>query len=215
MSTTSTALSPPPRPVTRAHTQRPWRPWAATAARLVLGGVAFYAGAIKLGDLEGSAWAVRAYDLLPDDLADLVGHVLPFAEVLLGLLLVTGLATRWAAAGFGLLLVAFAIGISSAWARGLAIDCGCFGGGGPVDPAETSYLPDLLRDGALVALAAVLAWRPTSRLSLDGALHPAVLDRSDDLTDDDLTDDLTPDLTFGPDPDAGASAPGRSSDVLD
>jgi uncharacterized membrane protein YphA (DoxX/SURF4 family) len=202
VSTTSTALSPPP--VTPARAAPPWQPWAATAARLLLGGVALYAGGIKLGDLDGSAWAVRAYDLLPDDLADAAGHVLPFAEVLLGLLLVVGLATRWAAAGFGLLLLAFSVGIASAWARGLAIDCGCFGGGGPVDPAETNYLPALLRDAGLLALAVLLAWRPASRLSLDGALHPAVLDR-------DSTLDSTLDLTR----DAGATAPGRSSDVPD
>ena len=192
-----TVLSPPPESLRADRGEPPWRPWAATAARLVLGGVAFYAGAIKLGDLDEAAWAVRAYSLLPDDLADVVGRVLPFAEVLLGALLIVGLFTRWAAAGFGLLLAAFAVGIASAWARGLAIDCGCFGGGGPVDPAETNYLPDLLRDGALLVVAALLAWRPRSRLSLDGALHPAVLDRVD------------------PTLDAGAAAPGRSSDVPD
>ncbi|GEN79967.1 hypothetical protein AFE02nite_17010 [Actinotalea fermentans] len=172
--------------------------------------MALYAGAIKLGDLDESVWAVRAYDLLPDGVADVVGHVLPFAEVLLGLLLITGLATRWAAAGFGLLLVAFTIGIASAWARGLAIDCGCFGGGGPVDPAETNYLPDLLRDLGLLVLAALLTWWPTSRLSLDGALHPAVLDR--DLSD---TSDTLFDHTLDHTDDAGANAPGRSSDVPD
>lgn len=197
----STVLSPPPDDVKPARAVPPWQPWAATAARLLLGGVAFYAGAIKLGDLDEAAWAVRAYSLLPDDLADVVGHVLPLVEVLLGALLIAGLFTRWAAAGFGLLLLGFAVGIASAWARGLAIDCGCFGGGGPVDPADTNYLPDLLRDGALLAVAAFLTWRPRSRLALDGALHPAVDDPIDDLTDDPT--------------DAGATAPGRSSDVPD
>jgi uncharacterized membrane protein YphA (DoxX/SURF4 family) len=197
----STVLSPPPDDVKTIRPAPPWQPWAATAARLLLGGVAFYAGAIKLGDLDESAWAVRAYSLLPDDLADVVGHVLPLVEVLLGALLIVGLFTRWAAAAFGLLLVGFAVGIASAWARGLAIDCGCFGGGGPVDPAETNYLPDLLRDGALLAVAAFLTWRPRSRLALDGALRPSV---------DDLTDDFTDDFT-----DAGATAPGRSSHVPD
>lgn len=197
MSTRSAALSPPSDPVDAPPRTPAWWAWAATAARLLLGGVAFYAGAIKLGDLDESVFAVRAYELLPKGLAEVVGQVLPFAEVLLGLLLITGLLTRWAAAGFGLLLVAFSIGIASVWARGIAIDCGCFGGGGPTDPAETNYLPDLLRDVALLAVAALLTWRPVSRLSLDGALHPAVLAR--------------PDLPFEP----GASAPGRSSDVLD
>lgn len=187
---------PPPRGDSRRL------PWVSTVARLTLGGVALYAGASKLGDLSASAWAVRAYDMLPDDLADLVGHVLPLAEVLLGLLLVTGLLTRWAAAGFGLLLVAFTIGIVSVWARGIAIDCGCFGDGGPVDPAEVNYLPDLLRDLALLALAAWLVWRPSSRLSLDAALHPVLPEPI-----------LDPDPSFDPEPESGAMASGRSSDV--
>ena len=34
-------------------------------------------------------------------------------------------------------MVAFIIGISQAWARGLTIDCGCFGGGGAIGAAET------------------------------------------------------------------------------
>ena len=213
----STVLSPPPDRLRPDRLVPAWQPWAATVARLLLGGVALYAGAIKLGDLDEAAWAVRAYSLLPDDLADAVGHVLPFAEVLLGALLILGLFTRWAAAAFGVLLVGFAVGIASAWARGLAIDCGCFGGGGPVDPTQVNYLPDLLRDGALLAVAALLVWRPRSRLALDGALHPALLDvpdEGDDLPDDDEVTDLTDDLTDDP-TDAGATAPGRSSDVPD
>jgi uncharacterized membrane protein YphA (DoxX/SURF4 family) len=185
--------APPPVPEARPA----WQPWAATVVRVVLGAVALAAGASKLGDLDEAAWAVRAYDLLPDGLADLVGRVLPFAEVLLGLLLVAGLATRWAAAAWALLMLAFTVGIASVWARGMAIDCGCFGGGGPIDPADVNYLPDLLRDGGLFVLAALLAWRPASRWSLDGALNPAVLDR---------TPSHQPDQP-------GADAPGRSTDV--
>lgn len=169
---TLTDLSPPATapPPGRA---RPWArvwPWVATAARLTLGIVAILAGASKVGDLPGSVRAVRAYRLLPESLAVLAGNALPLVEIILGVLLVLGLFTRASALLFGLLLLAFAIGIVSAWARGLAIDCGCFGGGGPIDPAETAYLGDLLRDLALTALAAVLVWRPRTRLSLDSAL---------------------------------------------
>lgn len=200
MSTPASPSSLPPPATARA--ERHLLPWVSTAARLTLGGVALYAGGSKLGDLSASAWAVRAYDLLPDGLADLVGHVLPFVEVLLGLLLVTGLLTRWAAGAFGLMLVAFMIGIVSVWSRGIAIDCGCFGDGGPVDPAEVNYLPDLLRDVAFLALAAWLVWRPTSRLSLDAALRPVLPEPIPD-----------PDPSFDPEPESGAMAPGRSSDV--
>jgi len=149
---------------------RPVCPWVATALRVGLGAVALVAGLAKLSDLPESVRAVRAYQLLPEGLAVLTGNALPLVEVILGVLLVLGLFTRVSAAAFGLMLVAFCIGIGSAWARGLAIECGCFGGGGVIDPANTSYVLDLLRDVALITVAAVLVRRPHSRLSLDSAL---------------------------------------------
>src|SRR5690606_29741037 len=111
-----------------------WQPWISTVVRLGLAAVALVAGLAKIGDLPGSVRAVRAYELLPETLAVLVGNALPMVEIVVGLLLLAGLFTRVAAAVFGLLMVAFVIGIISAWTRGLAIDCGCFGGGGQVEP---------------------------------------------------------------------------------
>jgi uncharacterized membrane protein YphA (DoxX/SURF4 family) len=99
-----------------------------------------------------------------------VGTVLPVVEIAVGLLLVAGLLTRAAAAAGGLLMLVFVGGIVSAWARGLSIDCGCFGTGGPVTPGETAYLPDLLRDLGLLALAAWLVVRPRTPLALDSLL---------------------------------------------
>ena len=55
----------------------------------------------------------------------------------MGALLLAGLLTRGAAAVAGLLMLVFVAGIASAWARGLSIDCGCFGTGGPVAPGDT------------------------------------------------------------------------------
>ncbi len=72
---------------------------------------------------------MRAYRLLPESVVPVVGHGLPILEILVGLCLVLGLLTRVTAVVSGLLLLAFIIGISSAWARGLQIECGCFGGG--------------------------------------------------------------------------------------
>ena len=34
-------------------------------------------------------------------------------------------------------MLVFLVGIISAWARGLTIDCGCFGGGGAIAAAQT------------------------------------------------------------------------------
>ena len=123
--------------------------WIGTLARLVLGGVFVVAGALKVDDPDASVRAVQAYRLLPTGVAEVVGYTLPAVEIGIGLLLLAGLMTRIAAAAALVLLVAFVIGVSSAWARGLSIDCGCFGGGGEVAPGATRYVEELVRDARL------------------------------------------------------------------
>jgi uncharacterized membrane protein YphA (DoxX/SURF4 family) len=155
----------------RAQTRRfdDLAPWISTLARLVVGGVLLVAGALKVIDPQSSVAAVRAYELVPGWLERPIGWGLPFLEVGLGLLLIAGLFTRTAAAIAGLLVVAFVIAAISAAARGLSIDCGCFGGGGQVAPGQTSYAGEIVRDLALLALCAWLVWQPRSRFALD---HP-------------------------------------------
>ncbi len=141
--------------------------WLGTLLRLVLGGVLLVAGALKVGHPTESARAVQAYQLLPFDLARLVGYGLPLAEIIVGVLLILGLLTRGAAVIATLMMVAFVIGIVSAWARGLSIDCGCFGGGGTIAKADTAYPFEVTRDGILTLMGAYLSWRPRSAVSLD------------------------------------------------
>lgn len=150
---------------------RPLLPWVALAARLVLGVVFAVAGWPKLLDPEGTLRSVRAFRLVPEALVPAFGYALPVVELALAALLIVGLVTRIAAAGVAVLLVMFLVGIAAAWARGLSIDCGCFGatGAAVTDPVR-GYVLDLLRDAALLVLALGLVARPTSRLSLDGRL---------------------------------------------
>ena len=144
--------------------------WTGLVARLVVGGVWIYAGAIKLPDPDESVNAVRAYELLPGDTAVTVGHLLPILEVVVGAMLVLGVLVRGAAAVSALLFVAFIVGIVSVWARGIEIDCGCFGGGG-YDPDATSKYPwEIARDTGLLALSVFLVWLPRSRWALDSVL---------------------------------------------
>lgn len=138
--------------------------------RLVLGVVLIVAAGLKIGSLGQSRTAVRAYEVLPVEVANLVGTLLPFAELAVGVLLVLGLLTRGAALVAGLLMLVFIAGIASAWARGLSIDCGCFGGGGQVNSDKTAYLSEILRDTALFVGAAWLVLRPSTPASLDRRL---------------------------------------------
>ena len=143
------------------------QPWIGLVARLILGGVLFIAGFLKVDEPDKSQMAVRAYEMLPISIANLLGLVLPFVEVAIGALLILGSLTRFMAALGGFTMVIFIIAIAQAWARGLNIDCGCFGGGGTVAPGETKYLQEILRDLGLVFLAIYLIRYPLTKFSLD------------------------------------------------
>ena len=143
---------------------------AMLVARIVLGAVWIVAGLIKLPDPAGSVRAVRAFQLLPESVVPAVGYGLPLLEVALGVCLVLGIGVRIGAMVSAVLLGAFLIGVTSAWARGLSIDCGCFGGGGAVAPGATAYVQEIVRDVGFLALAAWLVVRPHTLLSMDARL---------------------------------------------
>ncbi|WP_017591251.1 MauE/DoxX family redox-associated membrane protein [Nocardiopsis potens] len=142
------------------------QPWVTLAARVALAGILGYAAYSKL-PVALSIQSVEAYDLFPDPVNEFIGITLPLLEFALALLLLVGLATRYAGAATGLLMLVFIAGIVSAWARGLNIDCGCFGTGGPVAPGETAYGVDIARDIGFLALAGIVMVWPRSPLSLD------------------------------------------------
>ncbi|NUR07588.1 MAG: DoxX family protein [Nocardioidaceae bacterium] len=151
-----------------------WSSALGVLARLVVGGVWIVAGALKLPDPAGNVRAVRAYRLLPETVVPTVGHALPVLEILVGVCLVCGLLTRVAALVSAVLLVAFIVGIAAAWARGLQIECGCFGGGGgPSANATAAYPWDIARDVGLLALSGWLVWRPRTPVAADNVLLPA------------------------------------------
>jgi uncharacterized membrane protein YphA (DoxX/SURF4 family) len=145
------------------------RPWLAPAGRVLLGLVWIVAGASKITDLGDAVRSVRAYRLLPEWAVPAVGAGLPFLEIALGVLLIVGFGVRLGAVVSAALLVVFITGIASASARGLRIDCGCFGGGGDLGGGQqTNYGSEIARDVGLLVVAGLLAWRPAGRLSVDG-----------------------------------------------
>jgi uncharacterized membrane protein YphA (DoxX/SURF4 family) len=134
---------------------------------LILGGVLIVAGVLKIGNLQKSAMSVRAYEMLPIWLANFFGYALPWVEIGIGALLILGVAVRIMGALGALIMLGFIIAIAQAWARGLSIDCGCFGGGGTIDPEDTKYLSTILRDIGFLALGVFLYFYPKGRFALD------------------------------------------------
>ena len=143
------------------------QPWLTLLARLILGVVLLVAGALKVPNLPKSAMAVRAYEMLPIPIANFLGYTLPWIEIGLGLLLIVGVTVKISGALGALTMLAFIIAISQAWARGLSIDCGCFGGGGTIDPEDTKYLSEIIRDIGLMALGIFLYLYPKGRFAIE------------------------------------------------
>jgi uncharacterized membrane protein YphA (DoxX/SURF4 family) len=151
-----------------------FQPVITLLARLVLGGVLLAAGGLKVFKPTESANAVAAYKLMPTELAHLIGYALPWLEVAIGLLLILGIMVRPAAILSGLIMVVFIGAIASVWARGMLIDCGCFGGGGEIDPSLASqvrrtYFIEIMRDLGLALTALYLYFFPYGKLSFEKA----------------------------------------------
>ena len=151
-----------------------FQPSITLLARLVLGGVLLAAGGLKVFKPTESANAVAAYKILPTDLAHLAGYALPWLEVAIALLLIIGIMVRPAAVISGLIMIMFIGAIASVWARGMLIDCGCFGGGGEIDPSlatqvRRTYFIEIMRDLGLALTALYLYFFPYGKLSIEKA----------------------------------------------
>ena len=120
--------------------------------RFILGAVFLYAAYTKLSQpLSLFALSIDSYQLLPGYAVFAVAYTLPFVELGLGILLLSGWGLRWVAAATALILSTFFILMLHSYSKGMGIDCGCFGVG------ESLSVKTLIRDGVLLASAIVLA----------------------------------------------------------
>ena len=126
---------------------------AALAARAALGAIFLYAGVVKALDVRGFADDVANYQLLPGTLVPLVAAALPWIEIGAALALFAGRIARGAALLIGALMAAFTVALVQAFARGIDLSCGCFGGDAPADWTT------MARDLALLGLAAFVYLR--------------------------------------------------------
>lgn len=136
-------------------------------ARFGLAIVWLWSGTAKLLAPLDSEQAIGAYEIVPASWVPPLAVALPAFELVLGLMLLAGVFLRAAGVVSALVLAGFIVGVASAWARGLSIDCGCFGGGGyDADAGPASYLATMGRDALLLAMAAWTAWRPFGKYAI-------------------------------------------------
>ncbi|MCD5311418.1 MauE/DoxX family redox-associated membrane protein [Kineosporia babensis] len=144
--------------------------WVGPVFRLLIGGVFLYTGFKKIQDIDDTIRSVRNYQLLPEAIVPTVGSALPVVELILGVLLVAGLLNRFTAVLSFLTSLAFFIGVASAWARGLQIECGCFGNSGFTANPVPGYVRELVLNGAIMLGCVWLIRCGAGRFALDERL---------------------------------------------
>ena len=121
-------------------------PAAALALRIALGATFVYAAWTKLKDPWALfAMAIDSYQVLPTWAVEYLARTLPWAELLIGTLLIAGRWMRASTAATSLLLLVFFALMIRAYVKGIEINCGCFG------PGEAISWRTLLRDGTMLA----------------------------------------------------------------
>ena len=131
--------------------------------RLFLGCIFIFASIEKISAPEAFATSVEAYKLVPYPLINMFALIIPWLELVCGLLLVVGMASRASAILLSGLLVMFIAGIMLAMFRGLNIDCGCFG---PEHASPVGWMK-VFEDGGLLLLCLNIIRFPQSGFALE------------------------------------------------
>lgn len=93
--------------------------------RLIIGGLFIYVAFTKMIHPDEFAKAIKNYEMLPLSVINIMAITVPYIEFFAGLLLIFGVYKKGSSAIIGLMLLFFIIALTSAYARGLNIDCGC------------------------------------------------------------------------------------------
>lgn len=129
--------------------------WGIIGVRILLGTVFVYAGWQKIFDPASFAQSIANYQLLPALWGNLAALFLPWLELVCGLTLISGWKMRAGALLITILLLIFMGALALSLYRGIDIHCGCFSVEGP----PSNLYIDLLRDGIMLAMSAVVLFR--------------------------------------------------------
>jgi len=136
-------------------------PWLALAFRLYIGGVFVFASMNKVIYPAEFAETIASYQILPYWSVNAAAAVLPWLEMVCGVLLFLGVRVKAAALLIAAMLGVFTVAIAVNLARGTPIGCGCFS-----SLEDEMSLMTLVRD--IVWLAMTLhIYRFDARLQLE------------------------------------------------
>ncbi len=127
--------------------------------QIAIGLILGFAGLAKIGDLQSFAVQIHNFRMVPIPVENLIAMTLPWIEVVAALALILGIESRAAAILAAALMALFTIAVAVAFARGLDIECGCFG---TADASRVGAVK-LMQNAGMTAIAGVAALRPRRR----------------------------------------------------
>jgi putative oxidoreductase len=101
-------------------------PYAALMLRLYIAGLFIYAGMVKINYTAEFAETIASYRMVPHWGVNAMAIIMPWIELISGILLLCGIRVRSAIVVLGSLLVMFTAGIAANLIWKAPIDCGCF-----------------------------------------------------------------------------------------
>lgn len=138
-------------------------PYVSLIARIVLGCVFIVVGVTKIAEPKLFANEIGNYQMLPDIIVNLPAIILPWLELVSGLMLILGVKLRESSFIAGVLLVFFTLAVAIAWARGLNINCGCFS----TLKEEKVGLSKILQNSGLLILSYLIFISKSTKFRLD------------------------------------------------
>ncbi len=144
-----------------------------TNGQALLAGLFLFAAFNKLAGANGPqlfAGSVQAFfkrhdgsNAAPDWFVKLSTGIVPWTEVVAGLLLLCGVWARAAAAVLSFLLITFIVLIVQAIARDLDLHCGCFGKLSPFCPDKVGYC-NIIQNSIMLAMSLLITLTPRHKL---------------------------------------------------
>lgn len=118
--------------------------------RIAIGLVMIAAALGKIGDPGAFSAQIHNFRLIPVAAENLLAVLLPWVELIAGLALVLGVRARSAAWLSAAMMVVFTFAVSLALARGLDIECGCFGTADATRVGGMKLAENILLTGAAI-----------------------------------------------------------------
>ena len=119
--------------------------------RVILGIVFIVSGAAKMWDIYGFSNVVRGYGILPESLVVPVSIIIPFAEFVLGTMLLMNFYSRTASLSLFVMVIVFTGLSAMKYFSGNTSNSGCFG-----KLIDRNINPNLLVENAALVVALLL-----------------------------------------------------------